>query len=212
MGISINPNSCHSESPCGDKLREESVFHRAQEADSSACAPEVSIPLEGKIPVVDGLRMKIFQSPFIASDAPARQMVIVTICCYIRVLNHRPTKPRPRGLEFQRRRSNSLRALLARRQCSGEYGHWHTFLGDAALTAAIVDRLLRRGVLVEFRGRSYRIKEAASRLAIGSHSKQQSIHSCRSPRGNLTWPRMGQFQVATGVAGQIKANQGVGIG
>ncbi|HWS05590.1 MAG: ATP-binding protein [Azonexus sp.] len=44
---------------------------------------------------------------------------------------------------------------------------WKSFLGDAALTTAILDRLLHRSVLVEFRGKSYRLKEAASRLAKG---------------------------------------------
>ena len=45
---------------------------------------------------------------------------------------------------------------------------WKAFLGDAALTTAILDRLLHRSVLVEFRGKSYRLREAASRLAKGS--------------------------------------------
>ena len=45
---------------------------------------------------------------------------------------------------------------------------WKTFIGDAALTSAILDRLLHRSVMVEFRGKSYRLKEAASRLATGS--------------------------------------------
>ena len=44
---------------------------------------------------------------------------------------------------------------------------WHKFLGDVALTAAILDRLMHRSVLVEFSGRSYRLKEAANRLAKG---------------------------------------------
>ena len=48
---------------------------------------------------------------------------------------------------------------------------WHKFLGDAALTTAILDRLLHRSVLVEFRGKSYRLKEAASRLAKGNRSE-----------------------------------------
>jgi DNA replication protein DnaC len=42
---------------------------------------------------------------------------------------------------------------------------WKSFLGDVALTTATLDRLLHRSVLVEFRGKSYRLKEAASRLA-----------------------------------------------
>jgi DNA replication protein DnaC len=55
---------------------------------------------------------------------------------------------------------------------------WHKFLGDAALTTAILDRLLHRSVLVEFRGKSHRLKEAASRLAKDTHSEQQSTLSC----------------------------------
>ncbi len=41
---------------------------------------------------------------------------------------------------------------------------WHLCLGDAALTTAILDRLLHRSVLLKFRGRSYRLKESAARL------------------------------------------------
>lgn len=75
---------------------------------------------------------------------------------------------------------------------------WHKYLGDAALATAILDRLLHRRVLVEFRGRSYRLKEAASRLVKGNQSEQQSSHSCPRTWGNLTWPQMGEFQVAAG--------------
>jgi DNA replication protein DnaC len=46
---------------------------------------------------------------------------------------------------------------------------WHKYLGDAALATAILDRLLHRSVLAEFRGKSYRLKEAASRLAKANH-------------------------------------------
>ena len=48
---------------------------------------------------------------------------------------------------------------------------WHKFLGDAALATAILDRLLHRSVLLEFKGRSYRLKEAANRLAKPTHSE-----------------------------------------
>ncbi len=44
-------------------------------------------------------------------------------------------------------------------------GDWEKYLGDAALATTILDRLMHRSVLVEFKGRSYRLKEAASRLA-----------------------------------------------
>ena len=45
---------------------------------------------------------------------------------------------------------------------------WDKYLGDATLTTAILDRLMHRSVLVEFRGKSYRLKEAASRLVKGT--------------------------------------------
>jgi DNA replication protein DnaC len=48
---------------------------------------------------------------------------------------------------------------------------WASFIGDAALTSAILDRLLHRSSIVEFRGKSYRLKEAASRLAKGAASE-----------------------------------------
>jgi DNA replication protein DnaC len=44
-------------------------------------------------------------------------------------------------------------------------GDWEKYLGDSALTTSILDRLMHRSVLVEFKGRSYRLKEAAGRLA-----------------------------------------------
>lgn len=47
---------------------------------------------------------------------------------------------------------------------------WEKYLGDAALTTTILDRLMHRAVLVEFAGRSYRLKEAASRLAKQAHT------------------------------------------
>jgi DNA replication protein DnaC len=41
---------------------------------------------------------------------------------------------------------------------------WSKCLGDTALTTAILDRLMHRAIPVEFRGRSYRLKEATDRL------------------------------------------------
>ena len=41
---------------------------------------------------------------------------------------------------------------------------WHLCLGDAALTTAILDRLLHRSIMLKFQGRSYRLKESAARL------------------------------------------------
>ena len=48
---------------------------------------------------------------------------------------------------------------------------WAKYLGDAAQTTAILDRLMHRCVLVEFKGKSYRLKEAANRLVKGNESE-----------------------------------------
>jgi DNA replication protein DnaC len=42
---------------------------------------------------------------------------------------------------------------------------WGKYLGDTALASTILDRLMHRSRLMEFRGRSYRLKEASLRLA-----------------------------------------------
>jgi DNA replication protein DnaC len=42
---------------------------------------------------------------------------------------------------------------------------WDKYLGDSALASTILDRLMHRSVLLEFKGRSYRLKQAANRLA-----------------------------------------------
>ena len=42
---------------------------------------------------------------------------------------------------------------------------WGKCLGDNAVASAILDRLLHRGQLLSFSGKSYRLKEASSRLA-----------------------------------------------
>jgi DNA replication protein DnaC len=46
-------------------------------------------------------------------------------------------------------------------------GDWETYLGDAALATTLLDRLMHRSVLAEFQGRSYRLRQAAGRLAKG---------------------------------------------
>ena len=43
---------------------------------------------------------------------------------------------------------------------------WGKLLRDNAASSAILDRLLHRGLLLKFEGRSYRLKEASARLAI----------------------------------------------
>lgn len=47
---------------------------------------------------------------------------------------------------------------------------WGKYLGDTALASTILDRLMHRSRLLEFIGRSYRLKEAALKLAQESKS------------------------------------------
>jgi DNA replication protein DnaC len=42
---------------------------------------------------------------------------------------------------------------------------WGTYLGDMTMASTILDRLMHRSRLLEFEGKSYRLKEAAHRLA-----------------------------------------------
>jgi len=42
---------------------------------------------------------------------------------------------------------------------------WSKYLGDATMGTTILDRLMHRAVMLEFEGKSYRLKEAAARLA-----------------------------------------------
>src|SRR3989337_691154 len=51
---------------------------------------------------------------------------------------------------------------------------WGKYLGDAALATTILDRLMPRSVLLEFKGRSYRLKEAARRLSNAEDRAQSS--------------------------------------
>lgn len=47
---------------------------------------------------------------------------------------------------------------------------WGKYLGDATMGTTILDRLMHRAVMLEFEGRSYRLKEAAARLAIAAEA------------------------------------------
>jgi DNA replication protein DnaC len=49
---------------------------------------------------------------------------------------------------------------------------WAHYLGDSALATTILDRLMHRSVLVEFKGRSYRLKHAASRLVAKANDSE----------------------------------------
>jgi hypothetical protein len=43
---------------------------------------------------------------------------------------------------------------------------WGKYLGDATMASTILDRLMHRAAMLEFEGKSYRLKEAAARIAI----------------------------------------------
>ena len=43
---------------------------------------------------------------------------------------------------------------------------WGSYLGDMTMASTILDRLMHRSRLLEFEGKSYRLKEAAHRLAV----------------------------------------------
>ena len=45
---------------------------------------------------------------------------------------------------------------------------WGKYLGDATMSTTILDRFMHRAVMLEFEGKSYRLKEAATRLALNS--------------------------------------------
>jgi DNA replication protein DnaC len=47
---------------------------------------------------------------------------------------------------------------------------WGKYLGDATMATTILDRLMHRCAMLEFEGRSYRLKEAAARIALNTDS------------------------------------------
>ena len=47
---------------------------------------------------------------------------------------------------------------------------WGKYLADATMATTFLDRLMHRCAMLEFEGKSYRMKEAASRIAIASDS------------------------------------------
>lgn len=53
---------------------------------------------------------------------------------------------------------------------------------------------MHRCPMLEFEGKSYRLKEAAARIAVAPESSQSG-----SPAwGTLGWPRVGEFDLAIG--------------
>jgi DNA replication protein DnaC len=47
---------------------------------------------------------------------------------------------------------------------------WGRYLGDTTMATTILDRLMHRCAMLEFEGKSYRLKEASTRLALASES------------------------------------------
>lgn len=47
---------------------------------------------------------------------------------------------------------------------------WGRYLGDATMATTILDRLMHRCAMLEFEGKSYRLKEAAARIAVAPES------------------------------------------
>lgn len=45
---------------------------------------------------------------------------------------------------------------------------WGRYLGDATMATTILDRLMHRAAMLEFEGKSYRLKEATNRLALNA--------------------------------------------
>ena len=47
---------------------------------------------------------------------------------------------------------------------------WGKYLSDVTMASTILDRLMHRCAMLEFEGKSYRLKEAAARIAITPES------------------------------------------
>jgi len=51
---------------------------------------------------------------------------------------------------------------------------WGKYLGDTTMSTTILDRLMHRAAMLEFEGKSYRLKEAASRIALTAAATESS--------------------------------------
>ncbi|MEA3360533.1 MAG: ATP-binding protein, partial [Thermodesulfobacteriota bacterium] len=65
------------------------------------------------------------------------------------------------------RYSKRKSTLITSNPASGGIEDWGKLLKDNAASSAILDRLLHRGHMLKFEGNSYRLKEAAEKLALG---------------------------------------------
>jgi DNA replication protein DnaC len=68
--------------------------------------------------------------------------------------------PPPKNFTCRKKRSGKCRTALNR-----PIDDWSKLLGDVVVVAPLLDRLMHRGNLLKFEGRSWRLKEAAERVA-----------------------------------------------
>jgi DNA replication protein DnaC len=95
--------------------------------------------------------------------------------------------PRPKGRSLERRNSQELadvsaevlQAIVHQRyklRCSvivtsnRIVQDWGKYLGDNTMASTILDRLMHRAHMLEFEGKSYRLKEATSRIATAAET------------------------------------------
>jgi hypothetical protein len=72
---------------------------------------------------------------------------------------------------------------------------WGAYLGDNTMSTPILDRLMRHCHLLEFDGRSYRLKQAAETLARETKFKL-TIHPCPASRvEEFDRPHPGEFEL-----------------
>ena len=62
---------------------------------------------------------------------------------------------------------------------------WGKYLGNNTMGSTVLDRLIHRSTLLEFEGRSSRLKEAAARIAQETPNNPQSMPSCLE---EFAWP------------------------
>jgi DNA replication protein DnaC len=74
---------------------------------------------------------------------------------------------------------------------------WGRYLGDQTMATTILDRLMHRATMLEFEGKSYRLREG--RRTPG-HRRVRGIIGPVLP-GEFGWPSVGEFEVAIGVSG-----------
>lgn len=75
------------------------------------------------------------------------------------------------------------------------FEEWAHLLDDAVVVTPLLDRLMHHGHLLKFEGKSWRLKEAAARVA----NRATIPPSHHRGWGSLTRPQVQEVEVATGV-------------